>query len=68
MDTQAGIPHPLGESQVARWNLPCRVAFRFCFVYFGLYCVATQILPGIFPIPNVDVPDVATLWPMRPIV
>jgi uncharacterized membrane protein YphA (DoxX/SURF4 family) len=68
MGTQAGIPHPLEESQVARWSVTCRVAFRFCFVYFGLYSLATQILPGLFPIPNVDVPDVATLWPMRPIV
>src|SRR5579863_10719535 len=68
MGTQAVIPHELGESQVRRWSLTCRVALRFCFVYFGLYCVATQILPGIFPVPNVDVPDVATLWPMRPIV
>jgi uncharacterized membrane protein YphA (DoxX/SURF4 family) len=68
MGISVQIPQPLEESQVVRWGLTCRVAFRFCFVYFGLYCLATQILPGLFPIPKVDVPDVATLWPMRPIV
>jgi uncharacterized membrane protein YphA (DoxX/SURF4 family) len=56
------------EPQVARWSLACRVAFRFCFVYFGLYCLATQILGGLFPIPKVDVPDLSTLWPMRPAI
>jgi uncharacterized membrane protein YphA (DoxX/SURF4 family) len=56
------------ESQMTRWSLASRVAFRFCFVYFGLYCLATQILGGLFPIPKVDVPDLATLWPMRPVI
>ena len=49
------------------WSTPARVAFRFCFVYLGLFCVATQILGALFPIPKVDVPDVSTLWPLRQI-
>ena len=54
--------------QIPKWSLAGRVAFRFYFVYFGLYCLATQIVTGLFPIPNVDIPDPATLWPMRPVV
>src|SRR5580704_2820870 len=56
------------ETTVARWSVARRVAFRFCFVYLGLYCLGEQILGGMFPIPKVEVPDLATLWPMRPIV
>jgi hypothetical protein len=51
-----------------RWGLISRVAFRFCFVYFGLYCLATQILAALLPVSDLDVPDTATLPPMRQIV
>ena len=49
------------------WGTLKRIAFRFCFVYFGLYCVAA-LLPGGLPIPGVDIPDPFTLWPLRPVV
>jgi len=29
-----------------------RIGFRFVVVYFGLYCLFTQILTGLLPIPN----------------
>jgi hypothetical protein len=54
--------------QAVRWNLGLRIAFRFGFVYFGLFCVVTQILGGLFPIPKIEVPDLASLPPVRPIV
>jgi uncharacterized membrane protein YphA (DoxX/SURF4 family) len=56
------------EPQIASWGLPLRVGFRFCFVYFGLYCVVTQIFSGLFPIPGVDIPDPSSIWPLRPII
>jgi len=56
------------ELPVPRWSFISRVAFRAFFAYFGMYCVATQILPCLFPIPKVDVPDPGTLPPMRQIV
>jgi len=37
-------------------------------VYFGLYCLTTQILGSLFTNPEVDVPDPSTLWPMRQII
>ena len=37
-------------------------------MYFGLFCLATPILGCLFPIPNVDIPDLGSLWPMRQVV
>ena len=48
------------------WHLGPRIAFRFCFLYFGLFCLSTQILGGFLPIPKVDIPDFSLLW--QPIV
>jgi uncharacterized membrane protein YphA (DoxX/SURF4 family) len=50
-----------------RWSLATRVAFRFCFVYFVLFSLSNQIFAGLLMIPNVDIPDPGTLWPMRQI-
>lgn len=47
------------------WSPIARIAFRFCFIYFTLYCVATQIINSVLVIPKVDVPDWTTLWPLR---
>jgi uncharacterized membrane protein YphA (DoxX/SURF4 family) len=61
------VAQPQPEAQVQHWSLAARVAFRFCLLYFGLFCVATQILGSLFPIPKVDIPDLSSLWPMRQI-
>ena len=53
------------EALQLRWSLATRIAFRFCFVYFGLFCLLTQVLGGLIPLPNVDLPDPSTLWPFR---
>ena len=49
------------------WGATKRIAFRFCFIYFGLYCIAA-LLPGGLPIPGVEIPDPFTLWPFRQVV
>ncbi|HEY2798702.1 MAG TPA: DoxX family protein [Thermoanaerobaculia bacterium] len=46
------------------WNVVRRIAFRFWFLYVGLYIVVTQVLATIF-IPGVDVPDPGTLGLVR---
>src|SRR5581483_10862789 len=56
------------ESKVQIWSPAARVGFRFCFVYFTLYCLSNQIVAGLFPAFDIEVPDPATLWPMRQIV
>jgi hypothetical protein len=55
-------------SQIPHWGFSLRVAFRFCFVYFGLFCIYTQILGGLISIPNMESIEPASLWPMREIV
>src|ERR1700722_11332433 len=51
------------------WSFASRIAFRFCFVYLGLYCLTTQIVTSFFsPTQGSDIPDPSTLWPMRPLV
>jgi len=62
------INMPEMELLVGRWSLAKRVGFRFCFVFFGLYCLTTQIFGGMLSIPNVDIPDLATLPPVRPLI
>lgn len=51
----------------SQWSLATRVAFRFCFLYFGLFCLASQIFEGLFAIPGVDLPDPGSIWPLHPI-
>jgi uncharacterized membrane protein YphA (DoxX/SURF4 family) len=57
-----------GTAPAARWSLATRIAFRFCFVYFALYCLLTQISTSLVPLPNVDIPDPSTFPPMHQIV
>ncbi|MGA7463692.1 MAG: DoxX family protein [Candidatus Korobacteraceae bacterium] len=57
-----------GTAPAARWSLASRIAFRFCFIYFGLYCLLTQISTSLVPLPNVDIPDPSTFPPMHQIV
>jgi hypothetical protein len=49
-------------------NIASAVAFRFLFLYFALYCLLTQITTALLPIPNVDIPDLSTFRPVRPVV
>jgi len=58
---QCDLPDP-------QWRLATRIAFRFCFVYFGLFCILTQVSTSLIPLPNVDIPDPSSLPPTRQIV
>ena len=42
-------------------------AVRFCFVYFALWCAATQVLGGLLLTPFGGMPALGPLWPMRPL-
>lgn len=51
--------------QVVRWNPLTRIAFRFGFVYFGLFClVFAQILFMFAGVIGLVLPDNAVLWQM----
>ena len=64
MDVLTAIEREHAQSTRTQWSATKRIAFRFCFVYLGLYCVAA-LLPGGLPIPKVEIPDPFTLWPFR---
>jgi hypothetical protein len=49
------------------WHLATRIAFRFCFLYFGLYVVTTQTLKAFLDTPGFDLPDLGVLPPLRPL-
>jgi uncharacterized membrane protein YphA (DoxX/SURF4 family) len=68
MGTQAQAAQLREAPQTPRWSLATRIALRFCFVYFGLFCLLTQISGGLLPLPNLDISDPATLSPMRQVV
>lgn len=68
MDAPAQIAQLPQDSRAPQWSLAGHVAFRFCFVYFGLFSLYTQVFGGLISIPTVDIPDPASLWPMRQIV
>ncbi|MGB6690494.1 MAG: DoxX family protein [Terracidiphilus sp.] len=68
MSMRTQVEPALSQQSTLRWTLAHRVAFRFCVLYFTLFCLSNQIFSSIFPIPKVDQPDLSTLWPLRPIV
>src|SRR5687767_12744064 len=49
------------------WSPALRIAFRFVVLYFGLFCLATQIAGSLFMTPNGSFRGFGLLWPMRPI-
>jgi hypothetical protein len=55
------------EAPAAQWRPATRVAFRFSFVYFGLYCLLTQIISGLILFPNYSLPALGVVWPFRDI-
>jgi hypothetical protein len=53
------------QPNIPSWSPALRISFRFWLVYLGLYCLTTQI--STTPT-GTDIPDLATLWPLRPVI
>jgi hypothetical protein len=56
------------DRPVVRWRPATRVAFRFSFLYFGLYVITTQMLNGLLVIPNFGFPPLETRPPLRNVI
>lgn len=57
------------QQQIPEWNPSLRIAFRFNVAYLGLFCAATQIITSmVSATQGSDIPDPATLWPLRPLI
>jgi uncharacterized membrane protein YphA (DoxX/SURF4 family) len=63
--TATPTPRPI---EVVRWSFAKLVAFRFCFLYFGLFCIFTQIFFSFISFPALELPDPGTLSPIRQVV
>jgi hypothetical protein len=58
----------VAPAPAVRWSLSTRVAFRFCFLYFTLYVLTTQMLGGLWIVEKFTPPNMgATGWMQRPI-
>lgn len=68
MTTDSGATPPIPEAAPVppRWRMGTRLIFRFCFIYFGLYILLTQMFPGMNPFGGI--PILATLPPVGPTV
>ncbi|HEX7792783.1 MAG TPA: hypothetical protein VF456_00455 [Vicinamibacterales bacterium] len=56
------------EEHAPGWNAATRVLFRFCFVYFGVYVLTTQMLAAMMPWPSWRFPPLETLPPILPVL
>lgn len=55
------------EPAAQRWTPATRLAFRFAFVYLGLFSLATQISGSMIPNLSFSYRGLGRLWPMRDI-
>ena len=68
METMTLVESAPAQAVDQPWNLLTRIAFRFCVVYFGLFCLLTQIINSVLVIPVPSTPDWGTLPPIRNVV
>ncbi len=65
------IATPTDPENLARidssWTLLMRVTFRFCFIYFALYCITTKIAGGLILLPDRSISSLGIVWPLREI-
>jgi uncharacterized membrane protein YphA (DoxX/SURF4 family) len=68
LDVQTQPEQDQGEQQDLTWSLATRVAFRFCFLYFGLYCLSTQIITSLVVSAIYELPDPSSVFPLKQII
>jgi len=68
VETIADIAPAAIDRPRVRWTPATRLAFRFCFLYFGLYVVTTQMLNGMVVVPNWGFPPLETLPPLKNVI
>ena len=57
-------PSAPGALTPTAWSPTTRVAFRFFFLYFTLWCFGTQVVGGLLQVPGHFFPALGPIWPM----
>ena len=52
-------------SEPRRWGTATTLAFRFSFVYLGLYTLTSQVAGGLFILPGYALAALGRTWPVR---
>jgi uncharacterized membrane protein YphA (DoxX/SURF4 family) len=66
--TEAAIPVATPTESAAHWSLATRIAFRFTFIYFSIFCLFNgQIISSLIPFPA-NLPDLSIHFPVRQLV
>jgi uncharacterized membrane protein YphA (DoxX/SURF4 family) len=68
VSTTVALQSPDQKQAAPPWSLATRIAFRLSVVYFGLYCLSTQIITSMLPVPGVDFPDPSGIPPLRQVI
>jgi uncharacterized membrane protein YphA (DoxX/SURF4 family) len=50
------------------WTRLTRIAFRFCFLYFSLYVLVTQMVQSLITFPKLEYSELGALPPLRPLI
>ncbi|MBS2027493.1 MAG: DoxX family protein [Deltaproteobacteria bacterium] len=58
-------PPEAKPAEPSAWSIGRLVSFRFSFLYLGLFSLTHAVFPSLFPIPNIHIPDLATVTPVR---
>jgi uncharacterized membrane protein YphA (DoxX/SURF4 family) len=61
--SQTVIDQPPTQAATPPWSLATRIAFRFCFVYFSLYCLSNQIITSFLSLPDIGWLSDPSLFP-----
>ena len=68
MELAAAAETQPSQSVQHPWSAISRLAFRFCFIYFGLFYAVNTIVYALLSFPKVNVPDWSTSPPLRALI
>src|SRR5438270_4722 len=52
------------DAEISYWHPATLIAFRFFFLYLGLFCLASQISGSLLLLPPGSFRGLGTVWPM----
>jgi hypothetical protein len=68
MGTQAQRQLAAEVRERPAWSAAVRVGFGWCFLYFTLYTLTTQVFSGLWPTFQISIPDAGAAPPVRAVV